>query len=71
MLVAASKIDACQDLSRIDAVEAKAQEHGFPFFQISSATGEGIEELRFAMASRIPAKPENESGELSSSAASE
>ncbi|MFL6447693.1 MAG: GTPase ObgE [Bryobacteraceae bacterium] len=70
MLVVASKIDACQDSSRIDAVRTKAQEHNLPFFQISSATGEGIEELRFAMSSRLPAV-ENSSGTLSTSAASE
>lgn len=53
MLVAASKIDACQDRSRIDLVRAKAEEHGMPFFAISSATGEGIEALRFAIAAAV------------------
>ncbi|MGH9638640.1 MAG: GTPase ObgE [Bryobacteraceae bacterium] len=53
MLVAASKIDACQDRSRIDRVRAKAEEHGMPFFAISSATGEGIEALRFAIAAAV------------------
>jgi GTP-binding protein len=70
MLVAASKIDACQDSTRIDAVRTKAQQHGMPFFQISSATGEGIEELRFAMSSRLPAA-ENSSNTLSASATPE
>ena len=49
MIVLASKIDACQDPARIEAVRAKAREHGSPFFAISSVTGAGIEELRFAM----------------------
>jgi GTP-binding protein len=49
MIVLASKIDACQDPARIEAVLAKAREHGSPFFAISSVTGAGIEELRFAM----------------------
>jgi len=71
MVVAASKVDACQDTSRIEAVKAKAQEHGLPFFQISSATGDGIEELRFAMASRVPILAENASGPVPSAAASE
>src|SRR6478609_499513 len=69
MVVAASKVDACQDTSRIEAVKAKAQEHGLPFFQISSATGDGIEELRFAMASRVPILAENASGPVASAAA--
>jgi GTPase len=53
MLVAASKIDACQDVGRIEAVRAKALDRGLPFYAISSATGAGIEELRFAMAERL------------------
>jgi GTPase len=53
MLVAASKIDACQDVGRIEAVRAKALDRGLPFYAISSATGAGIEELRFAMAQRL------------------
>jgi GTP-binding protein len=52
MLVVASKIDACQEASRIETVRARAAERGLPFFAISSVTGEGIEELRFAMAER-------------------
>jgi len=70
MLVVASKIDACQDTSRIDAVKAKAEGLGLPLFQISSATGEGIEELRFAMSSHLPAPVEN-SGALSASASTD
>src|SRR3954469_16551052 len=70
MLVVASKIDACQDMSRVDAARTKAQEHGLPFFRISSATGEGIEELRFAVSSRLLAV-ENSSGALSASATPE
>jgi len=59
MIVVASKIDACQDAERIRAVEAKATEHGYPFLRISSATGEGIEALRYAIAERLftPAHP--------------
>ncbi|HZS57067.1 MAG TPA: GTPase ObgE [Bryobacteraceae bacterium] len=57
MLVVASKIDACQDPTRIQAVCDKAAEHGLPFYTISSATGEGIEELRFAIADRLYTEP--------------
>jgi GTPase len=53
MIVVATKIDACQDPSRIDAVRQKAAEHGFPFYAISSVTGAGIEELRFAMSDEL------------------
>ena len=59
MIVVASKIDACQDRSRIEAVRAKAQEKGLDFYQISSATGEGIEELRFAISDRLFKQPES------------
>jgi GTPase len=53
MIVLASKIDACQDPARIEAVRAKAREHGSPFYAISSVTGAGIEELRFAMSAAL------------------
>ncbi|MBM3785627.1 MAG: GTPase ObgE [Acidobacteria bacterium] len=53
MIVVASKIDAAQDLERIDAVEAIAAEHNLPFLRISSATGEGLEELKKAIDSRL------------------
>jgi GTP-binding protein len=53
MIVAASKIDACQDPARTEAVKSKAREHGFPFYEISAVTGAGIEELRFAMSERL------------------
>jgi GTP-binding protein len=53
MIVLASKIDACQDPGRIEAVRAKAREHGSPFYAISSVTGAGIEELRFALSTAL------------------
>lgn len=49
MIVVATKIDICEELSRLEAVKAKAREHGWPFYAISNATGSGLEELRFAM----------------------
>lgn len=55
MLVVASKIDACQTPERIDAVRAKAKEHGLPFYAISSATGENVDVLKFAMSERLVA----------------
>ena len=53
MIAVASKVDACQDPERIHAVEVKAAEHGYSFLRISSATGEGIEALRYAIAERL------------------
>ncbi|MFL6414731.1 MAG: GTPase ObgE [Bryobacteraceae bacterium] len=71
MLVVASKIDACQDPSRIDSIRAKAEALDLPFMKISSATGEGIEELRFAISSRVFAALENPAVTLSASATNE
>ncbi len=59
MIVAASKTDACQDMSRIEAVRSKAAKHGFPFYGISSVTGAGIEELRWAMDAELFRAPQN------------
>jgi GTPase len=59
MIVVANKIDACQDQGRIDGVRAKAAEHGLPFFEISAATGEGVEDLKFTIAARVARHPEN------------
>lgn len=53
MIVVASKIDACHDRSRIRLVKAQAEERGMLFYAISSATGEGIEALRFAIAAQV------------------
>ena len=33
LLVAATKVDVCQDASRIEAVRNKAREKGLPFFR--------------------------------------
>lgn len=56
MIIVASKIDACQDAERIAAVQAKALAYSLPFLSISSATGEGIETLRFAMSDAVQAE---------------
>ncbi len=53
MIVVASKIDACQDESRVEAVKAKAEEHNLPFLKISSVTGEGLDELRYALSVQV------------------
>jgi GTP-binding protein len=56
MFVVASKIDAAQDPERVAALEAVARERRMPFFRLSSVTGEGLQELRFAMADRVSAE---------------
>ena len=53
MIVVATKMDACQDLSRVAVLKTKALERGFPFFEISSVTGQGLEELRFRVGDRL------------------
>jgi GTP-binding protein len=57
MIVAASKMDIAQDQSRVEALRRHAAERGLPYFEISSATGLGIEKLKFAMAERVLAAP--------------
>ena len=53
MFLIASKIDAAQDPERVESLRGLAKEKGLPFFAISSATGQGIQELKFAMATAI------------------
>ena len=53
MIVAANKIDARQDSARIDAVRAKAQEHGLPFYAVSAVVGTGLDELRRGIAAEV------------------
>jgi len=53
MIVVATKIDAAQDPKRISTLKAFAKRRNLPFFKISSATGEGIDELKLAMAAMV------------------
>ena len=50
MLVVASKMDAAQNPERVAALKRLAAEHNLPYFEISSVTGLGIEELKYAIA---------------------
>jgi GTP-binding protein len=52
MLIVATKIDVAQDPARLDSLKALAAEREMPFFAISSVTGEGLDQLRYAMAER-------------------
>jgi GTP-binding protein len=53
MLVVASKLDAAQDASRILRLKKAAARRKMPFHKISAVTGEGVEELLFAIAERV------------------
>ena len=53
MILAATKMDAAQDPARVESLRMVAEERGLAFFKISSVTGQGLEELRHAMAERV------------------
>ena len=53
MMVIASKMDAAEDLEKVAALEALVAKRGMPFYRISSATGEGIDSLKRAMADAV------------------
>ncbi len=53
MIVVATKIDAAQDPARVEALRQVAAARELAFFEISSVTGQGLDELRYAMASRV------------------
>ncbi len=57
MIVVASKMDVAQDPERVEALRRHAAGRGLPYFEISSATGLGIEKLKYAMAERVLAAP--------------
>jgi GTP-binding protein len=57
MIVVATKLDSAQDPERVAALRRIAGERDLPFFEISSATGQGIDALKFAMADRVLASP--------------
>jgi GTP-binding protein len=54
-IVAASKIDAVDDESRVTALAKTAADLHLPFFRVSAATGAGIPELLEAMWQRLAA----------------
>jgi GTPase len=54
-IVAASKIDAVDDESRVIAVAKRAADLKLPFYRVSAATGTGIQELLEAMWQRLAA----------------
>jgi len=60
MLVVASKMDVSQDPKKVAALKRLAKKHGLPIFEISSATGKGIDELKFALGERVFAMGKSE-----------
>ncbi len=64
MLVVATKIDAVQDPARLESVRQLAAERDLPFFAISAVTGEGLDELVYAMAERVNAGKITENAEV-------
>jgi GTP-binding protein len=65
MFVVASKMDAAQDFQRVESLRNHAVSRGLPYFEISSATGQGIDSLKLAMAERLltPVAPTSLAGQ--------
>jgi len=55
MIVAASKMDAVDDPSRVDTLERHVRDRGLPFFRISAVAGTGLDALLEAMWRQIAA----------------
>ena len=55
MIVAATKMDAVDDTSRVEALERRVRERGLPFFRISAVAGLGVDALLDAMWRQIAA----------------
>ena len=53
MILVATKMDAAQDPARVESLRQIAAERGLAFFPVSSVTGQGLDELRYAMAERV------------------
>ena len=54
-IVAATKMDAVDDPSRVDALERHVRDRGLPFYRISAVAGTGLDELLEAMWRQIAA----------------
>ncbi|MCC6536365.1 MAG: Obg family GTPase CgtA, partial [Bryobacterales bacterium] len=53
MILVASKIDVAQDPKRISSLKQLAKRRKLEFFEISAVTGQGIAELKRAMAAQV------------------
>jgi len=62
-LVVATKLDAATDRAPLEALRAHSAAHEYPFYAISSATGEGVPALVRAMADALDLLPRAERAE--------
>lgn len=58
MILLASKMDVSQDPDKVKALKKLAKKLDMPFFEISSASGQGIEALKFVLGERVLAPVE-------------
>ncbi len=58
MIIVATKLDAAQDTDRVASLRKLARDRGLDYFEISSATGQGIEALKHALDERLTAPVE-------------
>ena len=61
VIVAANKIDALDDPSRLEALRAHLQDRGIPLYAVSAATGEGIAPLLEAVWSQLAERMQSHS----------
>jgi GTP-binding protein len=57
MVVAANKIDALDDPSRLDRLRVHVEQRGLPLYAVSAATGEGVPALLEALWSALARGP--------------
>ncbi len=53
MVVVATKIDVTQDPQRIESLREFCRREALPFFAISAVSGEGVDELKYALGARV------------------
>ncbi|HVB38156.1 MAG TPA: hypothetical protein VND92_06440, partial [Vicinamibacterales bacterium] len=58
------KIDARDEPSRVERLEARARERSVPFFRVSGVTGAGVDALLGAVWHELAAERERERHEL-------
>jgi len=62
MVVVATKMDALQNPTRLDSLRRAAESRGMPLLAISSVTGQGLAQLKRALAERLFRSPETPEG---------
>ncbi len=60
MFLVASKVDVAQNRARVAGLRRLAKVKHLPFFEVSSVTGEGLEELKYKMAQFLQMRVEEE-----------